>query len=389
MSASGNGMCVKQMNLTTVALPTLIAPELVIVYPMTSMSGYITYVKYTTGSKKGASAQGTVLNDPFRLGTVDKDYTSNSVVEGFTGDGTTTVFTVAWTPVETIAKVLINGAVADANTYSFDKNTGAVTFTVAPAASAVIKIAYIYDNVVIPQNDLPIVNAEMASIPLIAKARRVAVYYSQIAAYQAKQDYGFNLGDQLAEKAVGELSYEIDTEITNLLVSNAVVDADLKFNKTLPTGVSMADHYERFSEIVEIGRQKIYDKTKRFAPNYMLIASDVYPILPFIKGFKAAPSPKMNGPYFAGTLNSLRVFVTPSIAPGSFVLGVNGDDMMSSAAVYAPYMAIIPTQLLGYSDGGQSQGFSTLYALEMLNKDLLVAGTVVAEPQVVLTKEQA
>ena len=377
------------LNLTTVALPTLIAPELVIVYPMTSMSGYITYVKYTTGSKKGATAQGTVLNDPFRLGAVDKDYTSNSVVEGFTGDGTTTVFTVAWTPVETIAKVIINGAVADANTYSFDKKTGAVTFTVAPAASAVIKIAYIYDNVVIPQNDLPIVNAEMASIPLIAKARRVAVYYSQIAAYQAKQDYGFNLGDQLAEKAVGELSYEIDTEITNLLVSNAVVDADLKFNKTLPTGVSVADHYVRFSEIVEIGRQKIYDKTKRFAPNYLLIASDVYPILTFIQGFKAAPAPKMNGPYFAGTLNSLRVFVTPSIAPGSFVLGVNGDDMMSSAAVYAPYMAIIPTQLLGYSDGGQSQGFSTLYALEMLNKDLLVAGTVVSEPQVVLIKEQA
>ena len=31
------------------------------------------------------------------------------------------------------------------------------------------------DNVVIPQNDLPIVNAEMKSISLIAKARRVAI----------------------------------------------------------------------------------------------------------------------------------------------------------------------------------------------------------------------
>jgi len=62
------------------------------------------------------------------------------------------------------------------------------------------------DNVVIPQNDLPIVNAEMKSISLVAKARRVAIYYSQIAAFQAKQDYGFSLGDQLAEKAVGQLS---------------------------------------------------------------------------------------------------------------------------------------------------------------------------------------
>ena len=38
------------------------------------------------------------------------------------------------------------------------------------------------DNVIIPQNDLPIVNVEMARIPLVAKPRRVAIYYSQIAA---------------------------------------------------------------------------------------------------------------------------------------------------------------------------------------------------------------
>ena len=49
----------------------------------------------------------------------------------------------------------------------------------------------------------------MKSISLIAKARRVAIYYSQIAAYQAKTDYGFDLGDQLAEKAVGQLSYKL------------------------------------------------------------------------------------------------------------------------------------------------------------------------------------
>ena len=44
------------------------------------------------------------------------------------------------------------------------------------------KIYYVYDNIVIPQNDLPTLKAEMKSIPLIAKARRIAVYYSQIAA---------------------------------------------------------------------------------------------------------------------------------------------------------------------------------------------------------------
>ena len=50
--------------------------------------------------------------------------------------------------------------------------------------------------------------------------------------------------------------------------------------------------------------------------------------------------------------------------------------MMSSAGVYAPYMAIVPTQLLGTPDGGLAQGFSTWYAKALLNKNLLVAGKV-------------
>lgn len=365
------------LNLTTVALPNLIAFDLVIVQPMTSISGYINYIQYTAGSNKGETRQGDVLNDPFRLGKVDKDYTSERVVETFEGDGTNKAFKVMWGPIVTDSvKVLVNGAVT--TDYTVNEEDGTITFTTAPAADDQIRIGYVYDNVKIPQNDLPMVNVRMESIALQAKARRVAVYYSQIAAYQAKTDYGFDLADQLAEKAVGQLAYEIDTEITQLLIDNAASDDDLVWSKTLPTGVSKTEHYEGFTEVLEVARQRIYDRTKRFAPNYMLIASNVLPILTFIKGFSAAPATNINGPYFAGTLNSLKVFVTPNIEPGKFVIGVNGSDMMSSAAVYAPYMAVVPTQLLQFADGGNSQGWSTMYDLKLLNKDLLIAGRITA-----------
>ena len=354
------------LNLSTVALPNLIAHDLVIVHPMASMSGYITYVKYTVGSNKGESKRGEVLNDPFRLGKVDANYTASKVVEPVEEAGEVTL---AWTPVVGDKVVFIG---KDGAREELAVVEGKVTVKAAG------KIAYEYDNVVIPQHDLPIVNAEMASMALVAKARRVAVYYSQIAAFQAKTDYGFDLGDQLAEKAVGQLNYEIDTEITDLLIANAEHKAELEWSRQVPQYISKAEHYEGFAEVLEIGKQIVYDRTKRFAPNYMLIASNILPILTFIKGFKAAPVGKINGPYFAGTLNGVKVFVTPNIEAGKFILGVNGDDMMSSAAVYAPYMAIVPTQLLGYADGGMSQGWSTLYALEMLNSELLVAGKVVA-----------
>lgn len=71
-------------------------------------------------------------------------------------------------------------------------------------------------------------------------------------------------------------------------------------------------------------------------PNYMLVSSSIIPILGFAKNWKAASVSQVNGPYFAGELDGLKVYVTPNIEPGRFVVGVNAGDFMSSAAVYAP-----------------------------------------------------
>lgn len=409
------------MNLTTVALPNLIAYDLVIVQPMSSMTGYVNYIEYTAGTTKGGTTAGTMFNSPFGLGTVDTKYTSSQVADTLTLGSSTTAFPMKWHPVVKGTVKLVNGAdtyVDDGNgkifknptgvsqrlvteadengtltgtearvevvitggtqagTIIYEGDTAGITLTTGITGTATV--TYSYNNVVVPQNALPTLKAEIKALPLIAKARRIAVFYSQIAAYQAKTDYGVDLAAQLSEKAVGQLQYEIDTEVTQLLIDNAANDADLVWSKTLPVGVSKMEHYEGFTEILEIARQKIYDATKRFAPNYMICASNLLPVIAFIKGWQPAPAGNINGPYFAGTLNSLKVFVTPNIEPGKFVIGVNGDDLMSSAAVYAPYLAITPTNLLQYADGGTTQGFSTLYDLRLLNKNLIISGRVTA-----------
>lgn len=355
------------LNLTTVALPNLIAHDLVIVHPMSSMSGYVPYIEYQYATNKGQTKQGDLISNPFGFGKVDSDFTGSRVVENVDAAGE---IVFAWTPVAGSVRFLKDG-----ETEYQDLAADGTGKYQAPGKG---KVAYVYDNVVIPQNDLPMIKAEMKNVALVAKARRIAIYYSQIAAYQAKADYGFDLGDQLAEKACGELCYEIDTEITNLLVANAAEDAELEWSKTLPVGVSKAEHYEGFAEILEIAKQKIYDATQKFAPNYAIVASNILPVLSVIKSWNAAPAGAINGPYFAGTINGLKVFVIPNIEAGTFVVGCNGNDLMSSAAVYAPYMAVVPTQLLGFADGGMSQGFSTMYALEMLNKNLLIKGHIKA-----------
>ena len=382
------------LNLTTVTMPNLIASELVIVHPMTSMAGYISYLKFVKGTNKGESKRGDLVADPFKLGNVDVNYTSSLVVETVKLDGSNKA-KLSWFPVfvgkDEFGRDFSPSVVGhpDAVVTVEDAKTGVIKVDGGGVpAQGEVKIRYAYDNVVIPQNDLPILNAEMANIALVAKARRIAVYYSQLAAFQAKQDYGFDLGDQLAEKAVAELSYEIDTEITQLLIDNAAEDAKLRWNKALPVGVSKADHYAGFAETIADAGRIIYDRTKKHMPTYMLVASDIVPVLKFVPGFSAAPINSVNGPYYLGTVDGLKVFVTPNIAAGRFVVGVNGNDMMTSAAVYAPYMAIVPTQLLQYADGGTSQGFSTLYDLKLLNEALLVSGKIYNDPAEVVVNSK-
>lgn len=379
------------LDLTTVALPSLIANDLVIVYPMKSRTGYIQYLQFTAGSNKGGVKQGDLFNDPFKLGQMTDDrvnYTAAAVVEPFTGDGSTTAFKLMWAPANKPTKITVNGA-EKAETSDWTFADGTVTFTTAPGASEEIKIAYTYDNIVIPQNDIPQLTARMEGIELAAKARRVAIYYSQMAAFQAKTEMGIDLGEVLATQACAELSYEIDTEVVKMLVDNAAEKSDLDFNKALPYGVSKRDHYAGFAETIERGSQHIYDATQKHAANYMIASSSIKPLLVLMEGWKAASTAKINGPYYAGELNGIKVYISPAIAAGKFVLGYNGGDMITSAAVYAPYMAIVPTQLLGFADGAMSQGFSSLYDLKMLNPALLVAGKITDDPSAYVVNTNA
>lgn len=365
------------LDLTTVALPSLIANDLVIVYPLKSRTGYIQYLQFAAGDTKGGVTQGDLFNDPFKLGQMTDsrvNYTAAKVVETITAGQTE----LSWGPVVAGSVERFVAAVdadEEAGTPAVPAHWEVVEGEYTPTEGD--KVRYEYDNISIPQDKIPHLTARMEGIELAAKARRIAVYYSQMAAFQAKTEMGIDLGEILATQACAELSYEIDTEVVKLLADNATTYADLTWNKRCPVGVSKRDHYAGFAEVIEVASQHIYDATQKHAANYMIIASNIKPVLALMEGWKAANTAKMNGPYFAGELNGIKVYVSPAIAAGKYVLGYNGGDMITSAAVYAPYMAIVPTQLLGFADGAMSQGFSTLYDLKLLNPALLVAGEVV------------
>lgn len=112
------------------------------------------------------------------------------------------------------------------------------------------------------------------------------------------------MGKELAEKAVAELAFEIDEEIISFLAemgrkaTNQVAEA--VFNKRLPLGVSMRDHYESFVQYVEQAKVALYNRTQRFSPNFMLADPTILPILAMVTAWKPASTSAVVGPYMAG-----------------------------------------------------------------------------------------
>lgn len=380
------------LNLTNIAVPSLIANDLVIVHPMTSYSGSVAYLEYVSKTDKGDVKKGDVFNGVFGLGKHDEArtaFTSQVIIETVGSDGKVALKAVATN------KFGEEGEHKDAKVI---KANGEVEYKTAAEINAGSletdsKVAYFTEEFQmehVPATDIPTIGPRMQRIALVAEPRRIAVRYDQITAFQAKTDYGFSLDKQIAEQACGELAYEIDTEIVEMLAEGAKESSKadgtkLTWSRTLPVGVSKFEHYNGFLEVIEEAKAIIYNRTKKFHPNYMVIAADVLPVLRFVNGFTAVKNAKMNGPYKVGELDGLNIYVSPALGKGEFFLGLNGSDMMSSAGVYAPYMAIVPTQLLGTPDGGLAQGFSTWYAKALLNKSLLVAGEITGEPNTYAT----
>ena len=354
------------LNLTNIAVPSLIANDLVIVHPMTSYSGSVAYLEYVAATDKG-DMSGRMLNSVFAHGEMDEariNYTTPVVVETI-GE-----------KLELMFDAVVDGF-GKGKTYKVNGEYVAEYTPVKGDKVAYKSAEFQMDHV--PAKQIPSIRPVMRNLPLVAEPRRIAVKYDQITAFQAKTDYGFSLDKQIAEQACGELAYEIDTEIVDMLYKGSKNHEGVgEWSKTLPAGVSKFEHYNGFLEVIEEAKAIIYNRTKKFHPNYMVIASDVLPVLRFINGFTAVKNAKMNGPYKVGELDGLNVYVSPILASGEFFLGLNGNDMMSSAGVYAPYMAIVPTQLLGTPDGALQQGFSTWYAKSLLNDLLLVSGKIVA-----------
>lgn len=132
------------LDITTVALPTLIANDLVIVKAMPSITGYVQYVKFVAGSNKGGIEQGQVFNSPFALGPMTPEreaYSSAAVVDILTDVADNGEYTLAWTPLAKKFTPTIVGGESGAYIEVLDAATGRIK---VHGATGTIRVKYLY-----------------------------------------------------------------------------------------------------------------------------------------------------------------------------------------------------------------------------------------------------
>ena len=377
------------MDITALSVPNFIVEDIFMTVPMSSITGYLTYMEYALGEPKGgaggeleaapyASAMAKydqsewlakdVINGYYRgLGTMTEErmnYSGEKVVE-ILGDD----LQLAWTPVKLAQNMTQLDSEGKPGEVKVDADG-----KVLEGAVAGDKIRYIYDNVYIPQEKLPSVVARMAGIPLAARARKIAVEYDTLAAFQSKNDYGIDFESTIAQQAQAELEYQIDSEAVFLVKEVAdALPADKAVtwvDEELDT-ISYSMKAEGFSRKLAQAKMIVYKATNKFLPNWMLVSPDMIPILNFVKGFQPANNAIANGPYVAGNVDGMKVIVSPILDKKVCYLGVLGNDGKTAVGVFAPYMPIVPSQLLQFADMRNSQGFATMYDMKIINPLLL------------------
>lgn len=184
--------------------------------------------------------------------------------------------------------------------YTRTTQFGSITIT---AGASGVDVEYQYNNEFIPQNDIPLINVTDEGIQLNAKPRRIAIYFSQLAAFEAQKDYGRDLGAELRERAAFEIQKEIDNEVVEKVIAcgNANTANTVSWYSVADLGVTKRDHYETLAVALADADAAMYNATEKYSGTYLLCGPKGMRFFSMMNGFKALNANRFGfGPYVAG-----------------------------------------------------------------------------------------
>jgi hypothetical protein len=225
--------------------------------------------------------------------------------------------------------------------------------------------------------NIPEINVEMRSEPIVAKTRKLKAIWTPEFAQDLNAYHAIDAEAELTSMLSEYISQEIDLEILDMLMQSAVttdawsavigrsVDVNLPGVGTnpLPTfystdsGTTGGAFYNQQTWFQTLGTKiqkvsnKIHQKTMRGGANFLVCSPDVATILESIPGYAADTNgDKMQfamGVQKAGMMNNrFQVYKNPYMLENTILMGYRGNQFLETGAVYSPYVPLIMTPLV-------------------------------------------
>ena len=214
--------------------------------------------------------------------------------------------------------------------------------------------------------DIPEVNLELQSEPIVAKTRKLKAVWTPEFAQDLNAYHSIDAEAELTSMLSEYVSMEIDLEILDMLISSAptteywsAVNNEIwngsAFDQTSAvTGGfynTQGGWFQTLGTKLQKVSNKIHQKTLRGGANFLVTSPAVATILESIPGFAADTNgDKMEfaaGVQKIGAINNrYTVYKNPYMKENVILMGFRGAQFLETGAVFSPYVPLIMTPLV-------------------------------------------
>ena len=250
--------------------------------------------------------------------------------------------------------------------------TSAYTVTYSKQPTDITRGDFEAGNVPTPGNaidtdiDIPELNLELQSEPIVAKTRKLKAVWTPEFAQDLNAYHSIDAEAELTSMLSEYVSMEIDLEILDMLLSTApTVEYWSAVNNEAWNGSSFTQTsavtggfyntqggwFQTLGTKLQKVSNKIHQKTLRGGANFLVTSPAVATILESIPGFAAdTDGNKMEfaaGVQKVGALNNrYTVYKNPYMKENVILMGYRGAQFLETGAVFSPYVPLIMTPLV-------------------------------------------
>ena len=242
----------------------------------------------------------------------------------------------------------------------------------------------------VDQLNIPEVNLELRSLPIVAKTRKLKAVWSPELAQDLNAYHSVDAEAELTSMLSDYISMEIDLEILDMLIQDAqTVDfwsaksgedydaATRAFVETTFYGTRFEWYQTLVAKIQKVSNE-IHRLTLRGGANFVVVGPKIATILESIPGYMSNPGDgdatqaqfAMGVSRVGQAAGRYTVYKNPYMSENQILVGFRGSNFLETGAVYSPYVPLITTPLVyDPSDFTPRKGVMTRYAKKMIRPE--------------------